>query len=157
MVEIIVPRFLSSASLRACLSFTSSLSLFNSCMKYDKFKKGFSSRTQLNFPAFRRICSLAFASFASSSAFLERFSAIFSRNSAKRCFFSSSVSGLIYWHEKMRSIGRVRKQTIYDLFSRFLELIVAALLRMEISQCGILEDLTTLGTFDTLTRRSVHH
>jgi hypothetical protein len=40
---------------------------------------------------------LAFVSFVSSSAFLERFSAILCLNSANRSFFSSSVSGLIYF------------------------------------------------------------
>lgn len=47
-------------------------------------------------PPLRRMSSLAFASSASCFALTARFAAIFSRSSASRCFFSSSVKGLIY-------------------------------------------------------------
>jgi hypothetical protein len=49
-----------------------------------------------------------------------------------------------------RSTKRRQQKDPNDLLSRLFELIMATLLGMEISQRGVSEDLTTLGTFYAL-------
>ena len=69
--------------------------MIHSANSSDAFFAGAGRVLARTFPALRRMSSFAFASFASSAAFLARFSFILSRSSISFCCFSSSVSGLI--------------------------------------------------------------
>jgi hypothetical protein len=93
---------------------------------------------------------LALCSLASSTAFLARFSAIFSRRSSSFCFFSSSVRGLIYTAMEVKISTVMHRSSLTHLFRRFFELIMSALLSVEICQGSVLEDFTAHGAFDTL-------